>query len=82
MKRFVGTVMSDKMEKTVIVEVRTTWTHPVYKKTVSKTKRYSVHDEMGSKVGDRVSFVEAKPISKNKRFRLEKVLKKSGLEKS
>ena len=54
-KERVGTVVSDKMDKTVVVAVENRFPHPIYKKTVSRTKRYKVHDETnGCKVGDRV----------------------------
>lgn len=64
-----GVVVSDKMDKTVIVAVDTLKTHPKYKKKFKSTKKYAVHDETNSrKVGEVVEFVSAKPISKKKRF--------------
>ena len=71
MKTFQGTVVSTKMDKTVVVEVSRIWTHPLYKKTLRTTKKYLVHDEENkAKEGDTVSFTESKPISKRKRFKL------------
>jgi small subunit ribosomal protein S17 len=74
MKKFNGTVVSDKMTNTVVVEVRKMWTHPLYKKTISRTKKYLAHDELGAKIGDGVEFVEVKPISKRKRFKVTKII--------
>ncbi|MCB1513571.1 MAG: 30S ribosomal protein S17 [Hyphomicrobiaceae bacterium] len=64
-----GTVVSDKNDKTIVVEVERRYTHPLLKKTVRRTKRYHAHDEANRfKVGDRVQIVESAPISKNKRW--------------
>ena len=64
-----GTVVSDKSDKTVVVNVERRFTHPVMKKTVRTTKRYKAHDEANScKVGDLVMIEESKPISKHKRW--------------
>ena len=76
-----GTVVSDKNEKTIVVAVETKMTHPVYKKQYLSTKRYQAHDEKNeAKVGDRVSIVETRPLSATKRFRLEKIVAKAGVE--
>ena len=65
----VGTVVSDKNDKTVVVEVERRFTHPLFKKTVRKTKKYHAHDEANTfKVGDKVRIEESAPISKNKRW--------------
>jgi small subunit ribosomal protein S17 len=78
MKTFTGLVVSDKMDKTIVVEVAREWVHPIYKKTVKRTKKYPVHDEQGlAKVGDRVDFVETKPYSKTVHFAVSKVLEKA-----
>ena len=62
-----GTVVSDKNDKTVVVKVERRFTHPLFKKTVRRTKNYKAHDENNSrKVGDVVSIEETKPISKDK----------------
>ena len=64
-----GTVVSDKNDKTVVVQVERRFTHPVMKKTVRLTKKYKAHDENNTfKVGDTVFIQESKPISKDKRW--------------
>ena len=64
-----GTVVSDKTDKTVVVEVERRYTHPLFKKTVRRTKKYQAHDEKNArKVGDRVQIIETAPISKHKRW--------------
>ncbi|MDF2114936.1 30S ribosomal protein S17 [Roseiarcaceae bacterium H3SJ34-1] len=64
-----GVVVSDKQAKTVVVKVERRFTHPLLKKTVRRTKNYHAHDENKAyKVGDTVSIVESKPISKLKRW--------------
>jgi small subunit ribosomal protein S17 len=62
-------VVSDKNDKTIVVEVERRYTHPLFKKTVRRSKKYHAHDEANKhKVGDRVQIVESAPISKNKRW--------------
>lgn len=74
MKTFQGTVTSNKMDKTVVVEVSSLWMHPKYKKQVKRTKKYLVHDEKNQAViGDSVIFGETTPISKRKRFVLVEI---------
>lgn len=64
-----GVVVSDKNDKTVVVEVERRYTHPLFKKVVRRSKKYQAHDESNScKIGDRVQIVETAPISKNKRW--------------
>ena len=64
-----GVVISDKSDKTIVVEVERRYTHPLFKKTVRRSKKYKAHDEgNGCKVGDRVRIVECAPISKHKRW--------------
>jgi len=64
-----GTVVSDKNEKTVVVRVERRFTHPLFKKTVRRSKNYKAHDEANKfKVGDAVSIEECAPISKDKRW--------------
>jgi len=73
-----GLVISDKMEKTVIVQVQDTKPHPLYKKVVRSTRRYKAHDgESIAAVGDRVRIMETRPISKEKRWRVAEVLEKA-----
>ena len=64
-----GTVVSDKNNKTIVVEVERRYTHPLLKKTVRRSKKYHAHDETNVfKVGDQVEIQESAPISKNKRW--------------
>jgi len=66
-----GVVVSDKNDKTVVVQVDRRFTHPLYKKTVRRSKKYHAHDEANSaKIGDKVRIQECVPISKNKRWAL------------
>ena len=74
-KERVGTVGSDKMEKTVVVAVETRFPHPIYKKTVSRTTRYKVHDEDNRcQVGDRVRITETRPLSRSKRWAVAEIM--------
>ena len=76
MKTFTGIVTSTKMDKTIVVEVTRMWMHPKYKKTVKRTKKYLVHDEVQSaSLKDTVKFTESTPISKRKRFKLLEIVK-------
>jgi len=74
-RRLTGVVASNKMTKTVIVQVSRTYRHKLYQKVIHKTKRFQVHDEMRCQVGDEVQIVESRPISKHKRWIVEKILK-------
>ena len=72
----VGEVVSDKMNKTIVVRVDRTTTHPVYKRVISKSKKFKVHDEKNvAKIGDKVRIEETRPLSKEKRWRLLEVIK-------
>ncbi len=74
-KVFIGTVVSDKMDKTVVVRVERTFRHPVYGKVVKSHKKFYAHDEDNRcKVGDRVKIMETRPISKLKRWRVVEIL--------
>jgi small subunit ribosomal protein S17 len=74
----VGTVLSDKMEKTVVVGVQRKVAHRLYGKQTTRTKKYFAHDEDGqAKQGDVVRIVETRPLSKQKRWRLVEVVEKS-----
>ena len=78
LKERVGIVVSDKMQKTVVVAVENRFPHPIYKKTVSRTTRYKVHDEGNScNVGDRVRITETRPLSRHKRWAITEVLSHS-----
>jgi len=73
-----GTVSSDKMEKTVTVSVETVKQHPLYKKTIRTSKKYMAHDENNeAKTGDVVKIMETRPLSKNKRWRLVEIVRKA-----
>lgn len=74
-RRLTGVVVSDKMQKTVIVEVKRAYRHRLYKKVIRSQKRYMAHDELGSNVGDQVRIVESKPLSRNKRWMVEEIIK-------
>lgn len=70
-----GIVVSDKMDKTIVVAIERRVPHPVYGKMVTKTKRLKAHDEANSaKLGDTVKIVETRPLSKDKRFRLLEIV--------
>lgn len=73
-RRLTGVVMSNKMQKTVVVEVNRTYRHRLYKKVVFSHKRYMAHDDLGCQLGDQVIIVESQPLSKNKRWVVEKIL--------
>ena len=73
-----GLVVSDKMEKTVVVAIERRVPHPVYGKMVTRTKRLKAHDEENSaKVGDTVRIVETRPLSKDKRWRLVEIMQRA-----
>jgi small subunit ribosomal protein S17 len=76
-RRMNGVVTSDKMTKTVVVEISRTYRHPLYKKVVHSRKRVKAHDELGSRVGDRVRLVESRPISREKRWVVEEIVRRS-----
>jgi len=70
-----GKVVSNKMQKTIVVEVDRIKVHPVYKKRYFVSRKYKVHDEKGlAKIGDKVIFEECRPLSKDKRWRLIKII--------
>jgi len=70
-RKFNGQVVSDKSDKTIVVKVETVKIHPKYQKRFTLSRKYKVHDENNKfKVGDKVSFVECRPLSKDKRWRV------------
>ncbi len=73
-RRLVGKVTSNKMMKTVVVQVESRQRHPLYGKVVHKAARFKAHDEMNCQLGDTVQIVESRPISKDKRWVVEAVL--------
>lgn len=73
-----GIVVSDKMDKTIVVAVADKAKHPLYKKTLTRTKKFKVHDENNEcKVGDTVEIIETRPLSKDKFFRLVRIVEKA-----
>ncbi len=75
-----GVVVSNKMDKTVVVEVSRTVIHPVYKKFVRRRKRFMAHDEQNRcQVGDEVMIVETRPLSRRKNWRVRKIVKEAAL---
>ena len=77
-KVMVGTVVSDKMDKTVVVAVKTSVSHPVYGKTVKRTYKLKAHDENNEcQTGDTVRVMETRPLSKDKRWRVVEVMEKA-----
>ena len=77
-KERVGIVVSDKMDKTVVVAVRDNRKHPVYKKTILVTRRFKAHDENNEcGVGDRVRIVETRKLSKDKNWRVAEIIEKA-----
>ena len=76
-RRIIGVVRSNNMEKTVIVEIKRTYRHRLYKKVVHTKKRVMAHDELGCQVGDQVKIVESRPLSKRKRWVVEEILSRN-----
>ena len=81
LKERLGTVVSDKMDKTVVVAVENRFPHAIYQKTVSRTTRYKAHDEANNcKVGDRVRITETRPLSATKRWSVAEVVRTTNQE--
>lgn len=79
-KERVGIVVSNKMQKTVVVKIESRFSHPAYSKIIIKTKNYMVHDESNEcNIGDQVLIEESRPLSKKKRWKLAKIISKSSL---
>lgn len=77
-KTEIGTVVSDKMDKTVVVAVKDSVKHPLYKKIVKRTVKLKAHDENNEcKIGDRVRVMETRPLSKDKRWRISAIVEKA-----
>jgi small subunit ribosomal protein S17 len=77
-KTRIGTVVSDKMDKTVVVSIERRVQHPVYGKMVRRTKRLKAHDEKNdAKTGDTVRIMETRPLSKDKRWRLVEIVERA-----
>lgn len=77
MKTLNGTVVSTKMQKSAVVKVDRLWQHPLYKKRIKKSKKYLVHNSQDAQTGDRVQIQETKPISRRKRWKITKIIKKA-----
>jgi small subunit ribosomal protein S17 len=76
-RRMIGVVSSNKMQKTVSVDITRTYRHPVYKKVVQKTHRVKAHDELGCNEGDLVKIVESRPMSRTKRWAVEEIVERA-----
>ncbi|MDC7217443.1 MAG: 30S ribosomal protein S17 [Spirochaetales bacterium] len=77
-KVFTGVVVSDKMDKTVVVKITTKKLHPLYKKYITSSVKYKAHDEKNdANIGDTVSIVECRPISKDKCWSLQEILERA-----
>lgn len=77
-KSRIGTVVSDKMDKTIVVAIKTKVRHPLYGKMVNRTRKFKVHDENNEcGIGDTVKIMETRPISKDKRWRLVEIVEKA-----
>ncbi len=74
-RRMTGIVTSDKMDKTVVVEVTRTYRHRLYKKVVHSRRRVMAHDELGCQIGDQVQIVESRPLSRHKAWVVESILR-------
>lgn len=77
-RRMTGVVTSNKMMKTVVVEITRTFRHPLYGKVVHTHNRVKAHDELGCQIGDEVQIVESRPLSRDKRWVVEIILKHEG----
>lgn len=75
-RRLTGVVTSNKMQKTVVVEITRTFRHPLYRKVVQLSKRLKAHDELNCQIGDEVQIVESRPLSREKRWVVETILKR------
>ena len=74
-RRLIGVVKSNKMTKTVVVEITRTYRHPLYGKVVHASNTVMAHDELGCQIGDKVQVVESRPLSANKRWVVEMIMK-------
>lgn len=77
-KVLTGKVVSDKMDKTVVVAVETLVRHPLYQRIIRRTKKFKAHDEQNScRIGDKVKMMETRPLSKEKRWRIIEILERA-----
>jgi small subunit ribosomal protein S17 len=77
-RRMTGIVTSNKMMKTIVVEVKRTYRHPLYHKVVHSNKRFKAHDELGCQIGDEIMVVESQPLSREKHWVVESIVKRAG----
>lgn len=75
----IGVVSSDKMTKTVVVNVDRLVKHPIYRKYVRKRKKFMAHDDIGAKIGDKVRIMETRPLSARKRWRVVEIIQKAAV---
>jgi small subunit ribosomal protein S17 len=75
-RRMTGVVTSNKMAKTVVVELTRVFRHPLYRKVVHSSKRVKAHDEIGCQIGDQVQIVESRPISRDKHWVVENIVRR------
>ncbi len=79
-KQQIGIVISNKMQKTIVVKVENRYSHPIYSKTLVKSKKYLAHDTLETcNIGDQVLIEECRPLSKKKRWKLIQIISKSSL---
>ena len=79
-KEKIGIIVSNKMQKTVVVKVESRYSHPIYSKIMIKTRKYLAHDEMNEcSIGDQVLVQECRPLSKKKRWSVTKIISKSSV---
>ena len=79
-KQQIGIVISNKMQKTIVVKIENRYSHPIYSKTMVRTKKYLAHDELEEcNIGDKVLVQECRPLSKRKRWKLIEIISKSSL---
>ena len=79
-KQQIGVVINNKMQKTIVVQIENRYPHPIYAKTLIKTKKYLAHDEQEiCNIGDQVLLQECRPLSKRKRWKLLEIVSKSSL---
>lgn len=77
-RRMTGVVTSNKMMKTVVVEIARSYRHPLYRKVVHATHRVKAHDELGCAIGDQVVIVECAPLSREKSWMVQSIVKREG----
>ena len=79
-KTIIGTVSSDKADKTIVVTVQTRKTHPLYRKQYTMSKKFMAHDEKNeARVGDKVAITETRPLSARKRYKLDRVIETAAI---